>query len=220
MTTRDPNFWKRFSIAVHQDDLAKEEMAQRPDLKHSYVPFILSPSHSPLGSPTSQSPLSPSIPASKSTPFTPTTSSPLSPSSQRPQRPRTKLQKKPSTKPLLRPTIPSPPAPAALPPSSSPRTRFDTLPPSSPRLPWTSTHRHSHTNASILSLSLSGRPPSRFKFWTTITADPPRRDSWLIGQKRKARQRTWICWAFWLGLMALVAALVVTLLVLKGRKII
>ena len=36
-TVRDPDFWKRFSIAVHQDDAEKEQKAQQPELKHSYV---------------------------------------------------------------------------------------------------------------------------------------------------------------------------------------
>ncbi|KAL6706958.1 hypothetical protein ACN47E_004908 [Coniothyrium glycines] len=35
MVVRDPNFWRRFSIAVHQDDLAKEELTKRPEMKHS-----------------------------------------------------------------------------------------------------------------------------------------------------------------------------------------
>lgn len=77
---RDPNFWRRFSIAVHQDDAAKEEMTKRPNLKHS--------------------------------------------------------------------------------------------------------------------------------------------DSWLESQKKKQRQRTWICWSFWLCLGVLVAGIVVTLLILKGKGII
>ncbi|KAA8621373.1 hypothetical protein PtrSN002B_005909 [Pyrenophora tritici-repentis] len=29
MMIRDPHFWKRFSVAVHKDDLAKEELAKQ-----------------------------------------------------------------------------------------------------------------------------------------------------------------------------------------------
>ncbi|KAL5411903.1 hypothetical protein PMIN04_010059 [Paraphaeosphaeria minitans] len=35
MAVQDPNFWKRFSIAVHQDDAAKQELAEHAELKHS-----------------------------------------------------------------------------------------------------------------------------------------------------------------------------------------
>jgi len=44
-------------------------------------------------------------------------------------------------------------------------------------------------------------------------------DSWLVSQRRKARQRTWMCWLFWTGILTLVAAVVVTILVLKARRI-
>ncbi|KAF1846374.1 uncharacterized protein K460DRAFT_406582 [Cucurbitaria berberidis CBS 394.84] len=210
---RDPNFWRRFSIAVHQDDAAKEEMTKAPNLKHSYVPSLSPLPRSPLASPTSSSLKSPEILplallSSVPSPLPPPTETP----SRRPpppKRPRSKLQKTPSTKPLLRPAIPQPPLatpPQPSRPSSQRRTSF----------PLLSLHRH--TNSSMM--SLSGRPQSSFKFWTTITADPPCRDSWLESQTKKQRQRTWICWCFWLGFGVLIASIVVTLLILKGKKII
>jgi len=40
-------------------------------------------------------------------------------------------------------------------------------------------------------------------------ADNRKRDSWLARQQRKKTRRTCICWAFWLGLLALSAVIVV-----------
>ncbi|CAO2649959.1 Nn.00g012510.m01.CDS01 [Neocucurbitaria sp. VM-36] len=248
---RDPNFWRRFSIAVHQDDAAKEEMTKRPNLKHSYVPSFSSVSRSPpLASPTSQSHLSPAFPPmavlpSAPSPTRPSTTKPWpekTPSRQQqevssqpqplpPKRRRSRLQKTPSTRPLLRPALPQQqpqsqqPEPLAT--TTTTTTTTTTLPPASqqPRRPSSRhltfhPHRHPTTPGSTLSLSLSGRPHSSFRFWTTITADPSHRDSWLESQKKKRRQRTWICWCFWLGLGVLVAGVVVTLVVLRGRGII
>lgn len=255
---RDPQFWNRFSIAVHQDDLEKQLMTtQNP--KHSYVstsrsPF--SPAQSPLGSPTSpthhlpppsspgyppmvqlsslrssimSTPLSPLSPLSRETPLSePTT--PDSKKSKPPknkrmskQRPRSHLQKTPSTKPLLRPDIPAATSPQyhkkAAPSSSassSANIYLDPLVlPASPSRPF-----FRAPNLSTLSLSLSGRPTSRFKFVTTITADASHRDSWLVRQKKKERQRTWLCWAFWLVFLVLVAGVVVMVLVLRAKHII
>jgi len=38
---RDPSFWKRFSMAVHLDEErnAAVSSSDRPELKHTYVPF-------------------------------------------------------------------------------------------------------------------------------------------------------------------------------------
>ncbi|OAL45730.1 hypothetical protein IQ07DRAFT_202611 [Pyrenochaeta sp. DS3sAY3a] len=221
---RDPNFWRRFSIAVHQDEAAKEEMTKRPDLKHSYVQSLSPSLQSPLASPMSQTPLttgmapaavlSPPPAAAAFSPLSPL--SPLAPSTPTrptipPKRQRSKLQKTPSMKPLLRPTIQLPEPTAAKQPSKSTAAARPTH--RRPSLPFTR-----HTNSSAF--SLSGRPRSHYTFWTTITADPTNSDSWLESQKRKQRQRTWICWVFWLCLLLFVAGIVVTLLVLKGRKII
>ncbi|KAF2787441.1 hypothetical protein K505DRAFT_126704 [Melanomma pulvis-pyrius CBS 109.77] len=45
-------------------------------------------------------------------------------------------------------------------------------------------------------------------------------DSWLESQRKKKRQRTWICWVFWLSLAGLITGIVVCVLLLKARKII
>ncbi|KAL6161156.1 hypothetical protein ACJQWK_08973 [Exserohilum turcicum] len=49
---------------------------------------------------------------------------------------------------------------------------------------------------------------------------PKHSDSWLVRQKKKERHRTWLCWAFWMVFMLLVAGIVATILILKSRKII
>lgn len=151
---------------------------------------------------------------------------------------RSTLQKTPSTKPLLRPNftgsnIKLPHTSTSTSPSSiSSPTSTTCSPHHSPLDPPPRIHHRASNppspfrpffrapNISTLSLSLSGRPSSRFKFVTTITADASHRDSWLVRQKRKERHRTWICWAFWIGLLLLVAAVVTTVLVLKSRGII
>ncbi|CBX91450.1 predicted protein [Plenodomus lingam JN3] len=264
MTTRDPNFWKRFSVAVHQDELAKTEMSQQNtnnhcDLKHSYVSSSRSSS-----APTSPAPASPTSPTSlfspvpnaltlplayPTTPAQPSLSQPSNnddnnrntkPAKQDRQNPRTttsttppkrtKLQKTPSQKTLLRPTL------TPLPSSNQKRTSIyttstntnaTTTPPTQPNrppplpLPPPPSHNHKPHRQSCHppspSLNLYNRPPSRFKFWTTISADAPRRDSWLESQKKKARQRAWMCWAFWGVVGCVVAGVVVTVVVL-GRK--
>ncbi|KAH3978174.1 hypothetical protein HBI81_026150 [Parastagonospora nodorum] len=43
--------------------------------------------------------------------------------------------------------------------------------------------------------------------------------SWLASQKKKSRQRTWLCWCFWLGLMGLVAGVVTAVLILRREGI-
>lgn len=225
MATRDPNFWKRFSIAVHQDELLKSEMSlqtqQQNELKHSYVSSSPLSSAQPSSIPGSctESPPMPAPPMATLPRERPTLDNTLRAGQSahpKPKRPLSRLQKTPSTRPLLRPTQYSstePPSPIAL---ASPYTHHahDDLAPQPP--PPTKLFHH---NFSTLSLSLHNGPPGSFKFWTTITADAPRRDSWLVSQKRKARQRTWMCWLFWTGFLALVAAVVVTVLVLKAKGI-
>ncbi|USP76299.1 hypothetical protein yc1106_03573 [Curvularia clavata] len=255
---RDPQFWNRFSVAVHQDDLEKQLTSQDP--KHSYVSTTrscspLSPAHSPLGSPTSQIHLPPSSPGQPpmvqlaslrvsvmSTPLsplsleTPLAESPVSEPKRasrwsKNKKTRSYLQKTPSTRPLLRPDIASTrQASTSTPPpfsseASSPQYQKPAPPsghhldPSSlPASPSRAFFRA--PNLSTVSLSFSGRPASRFKFVTTITADASHRDSWLVRQKKKERHRTWLCWAFWLAFLVLVAGVVATVLVLKHKKII
>lgn len=108
------------------------------------------------------------------------------------------------------PSQPSTPKSLSFPsphPSSSKRTsRFFTQRPNGSRL--------------SLGVSLSGRPKSAFRFWTTIEADAPNRDSWLEGERRKARQRAYMCWAFWGGFLVVVVGAIVAVLVLKGKEII
>ncbi|KAF2875913.1 hypothetical protein BDV95DRAFT_591334 [Massariosphaeria phaeospora] len=167
-TIQDPNFWKRFSTAVHLDDLAKQQSqdaGKDSALTHTYVLTLPSPS-------------------------------PAYPSPQQNQ-----------TQP------PNPPSPAPLPLSSTIRSP----PPAHRAKPLTF---HPSPSSLTLTLHLSGRPPSRFTFWTSVTADPSTRDSWLVAQRRKSRQRAWICWLFWLGLSALVAGVVVAVLVLRGKGVI
>ena len=255
---RDPHFWKRFSVAVHEDDLAKEELAKQ-DGKNEYVitstlPF---PEHSPSGTPTAQThtetsqplrPLSPMRPLSLF--FAPNTSPQEAPVLAKQQKRRSRLQKTPSTKPLLRPDIPPPTrtisirteratissrpgtqrsnltttiAPAPFSTSSSrPATQRSNFAPSTltetPASPARSFFRTG--NLSVLSLSLSGRPNSRFNFVTTISADADHSDTWLMRQKKKERHRTWLCWAFWICLLLLVAAVVVTVLLLRAHHVI
>ncbi|OAG02007.1 uncharacterized protein CC84DRAFT_1262037 [Paraphaeosphaeria sporulosa] len=86
MAVQDPTFWKRFSIAVHQDDAAKQEMAQHAELKHSYVISLADMPSPTIIRPTSEAhllrshprPLSPAV----LSPHSPTTThEPSSPSS-------------------------------------------------------------------------------------------------------------------------------------------
>jgi hypothetical protein len=226
---QDPNFWRRFSVAVHQDDLEKEQVPG--NLKHSYVPS--NPSTAPM-SPTSQCHLSPAFPASPIASISMSLSAPTQPALRQeeiwqaefeaekaqerererereqeraPPRKPSKLKKsasRASTRPLLRKI-------------STKHARVPSFPdlerPRSLRLDFSGLRSPS-------ALSLSGRPRTLFKTWTTITANPVCRDSWLAGQKKKSRQRTWICWCFWLCVLALVAGVVVAVLVLKAHDII
>ncbi|KAK7186783.1 hypothetical protein DPSP01_001132 [Paraphaeosphaeria sporulosa] len=186
MAVQDPTFWKRFSIAVHQDDAAKQEMAQHAELKHSYVISLADMPSPTIIRPTSEAhllrshprPLSPAV----LSPHSPTTThEPSSPSSTSHIKPLKKAYTPQSTK-------------------STPFAR--------------------HGNGSQLTLAFSGRPQSRFKFWTSVTADPTNRDSWLEGQRRKRRHRAWVCWTFWICLLLLVGGAVAAVLVLRSKGII
>jgi hypothetical protein len=257
MAIQDPNFWKRFSTAVHNSDLAKDG---HPDLKHSYVPSA--PSSAPM-SPTSQSHLfSPAASVSNlrvvSCPppaLLGTRSDSAnglrreevwqaefdtqrrekhemeerSSSRPRPVRQPSKLKKsasRASTRPLLSHRRQSSSIHFASSSHNTPTLKQTTI--SQTSLPRPNSILHSLRSPS--SLSLSGRPRTLFKTWTTITGNAAAHsnsntdggynsDSWLESQQRKKRQRTWICWCFWLGLIALVAGVVVAILVLRKYDI-
>ncbi|KAF2852530.1 hypothetical protein T440DRAFT_29830 [Plenodomus tracheiphilus IPT5] len=264
MATRDPNFWKRFSIAVHQDDLEKSEMSQQKSNTSELKPSYVSSSHlssaptspaSHTSQPTPTSPKSPtdlfsttppslalSLPAPiTSTPQTtletppPTAQTPQTQPQPQPQK-RTKLQKSPSQKTLLRPTLPSPPKTPSSQKETSiyhttsiTKTTTTTTTKPTTKTKKTTIHTLTHlkppykTQQNISNISLNlypNRSPSRFKFWTTIEANPPSpSDSWLVAQNRKKRQRTWMCWVFWGVLGGVVAGVVVAIVVLKERGI-
>lgn len=280
---QDPIFWRRFSVAVHNEEaamLALENGAGKKEAKHAYVVSLSSPLDSPVNTPTSQCHLSPSFPAQAFTrPLTAPEHALKSEKRKKEQRKSrassgTKnvnfdasehgkpemvaLHNLPSHPPQSAqsqhtPSLPSTPRSAhfALDVPSSKRasrraSRFrfalSSHPPSLPPTPksahfptttsspsGTRSKRTSrfttHKNGSRLSLgiSLTGRPKSSFRFWTTITAgnaDVETSDGWLESQNRKARQRTWICWAFWLGFIVIVVGVIVTVLVLRGKGII
>ncbi|KAH7092531.1 hypothetical protein FB567DRAFT_576891 [Paraphoma chrysanthemicola] len=237
----DPNFWKRFSVAVHEDEAAKKEMADRSDLKHSYVTsssfsssasppvlspidlsFVLAPAPAALPSPGRRKEIwerdswGPP-PASREGNRDKNGEVAKDLVSAKPKRQPSKLQKSYSTRSTTR-LLPASqqtqqqPLPPATPSTPAPtKQQHSPKPPPSPR--------HPRSFRCPSSLSLSGRP-RHFKTWTTITANPSHRASWLESQKKKSRQRTWICWVFWLVLMLVVAGVVVTVLVLKSHHII
>lgn len=280
---QDPNFWRRFSVAVHNDEaamLAAEAATGKRETKHAYVVSLSSPIDSP-SSPTSQCHLSPAFPPAA---FTRPVSAPAHVFQEKQEEKRKRapsgtrsvyisssetktpeliaLHKLPSYPHYpaqnLTPSLPSTPrsthfAPSAdTPPSKrasrrTSRFRFalSSHPPSLPSTPKSSTFpscasfsaptskrtsRFTARNGSRLSLgiSLSGRPKSAFRFWTTITAGDVanetnagiRNDSWLESQQRKARQRAWMCWAFWGVFLVVVVGAVVAVLVLRDRAII
>ncbi|KAF3039737.1 hypothetical protein E8E12_006448 [Didymella heteroderae] len=287
---QDPNFWRRFSVAVHNDEaamLAAEAGTGKRETKHAYVVSLSSPIDSPssVSTPTSQCHLSPAFPPAA---FTRPLSAPAHVFQEKREEKRkskatsgtrsvyfapseTKtpemiaLHKLPSYPHYAHsahanaPELPSTPRSthfhlaAETPPSKraskrSSRFRFalSSHPPSLPATPKSTsfpsnlsysapnskrTSRFSrHGNGSRLSLgiSLSGRPKSAFRFWTTITAGDVenetnagiRNDSWLESQQRKARQRAWMCWAFWGVFLVVVVGAVVAVLVLRGKGII
>ncbi|KAF2708174.1 hypothetical protein K504DRAFT_468535 [Pleomassaria siparia CBS 279.74] len=225
MTTRDPEFWRRFSRAVHQDEQARVEKEQQksPGIKQSYVSPSAHSTHSPPStSPTSQSALDPKGMAMSSVaslpPFSPSTTSdlkePTTPTSIRTHQSSRShdLQQHPSS---------------SREPSSPTKTIITTLNdvPSPTHSPGKPSRSHtspftSHRNGSQLTLGFSGRPQSRFKFWTQISSDPSNRESWLESQQKKKRHRTWICWAFWLCFLGLIAGVVVCILLLRAKHII
>ncbi|CAI6337830.1 unnamed protein product [Periconia digitata] len=275
-TVRDPNFWKRFSAAVHQDDQLKEE-ANRSGLKQTYVTTIsladddiTMSSLSPAPTPTSQSHIlsgsapkfalhpqvrysgelrpvtagaappsfsshsqssSLSRPRSQSRPYS--SHHTQSNSFARPQStsyPQPPLPSKPQSHTQVRPSTPpqQPSSPQNLSPQASSTTTTPTRLTKAPRAQTKQGRPRARsnplftrqTNGSQLTLGLSGRPQSRFKFWTSVSADPSNRNSWLEGQKRKARQRTYMCWSFWLVLAIVVAGVVAAIVVLKHKHII
>ncbi|PVH98818.1 hypothetical protein DM02DRAFT_643365 [Periconia macrospinosa] len=305
-TVRDPNFWKRFSTAVHQDDLLREE-ANQAGLKHTYVTTIslsddniTMSSLSPMPTPTSPTHILSSSPPkfalhpqpqlrysgtyARTTPARPMTAGAAStrpPSSHsRSHSPQSRPRSFSHSRPLSYSyPEPAPPLPQSQPypqrsSSRSSHTHTEpqrTTPPPLPQTtlsivsPQISHHTTSTTttstttptrltkpqkslskpanrssigggggrprarsnplftrqsNNSQLTLGLSGRPQSRFKFWTSVSADPSNRNSWLESQQRKARQRTYICWGFWLALLAIIAGVVAAVLVLKSKGII
>jgi hypothetical protein len=235
MVIQDPNFWRRFSTAVHQDDFAKDHQ----DLKHSYVD----------PSPASSAPMSPSSQCQLFVPSSPVLARSgvvsMPPSALRreqiwqaeieaerrgsavemrqKEKVPSKLKKsasRASTRPLLHQRNKS----SVHWPSSLQSPTLDLSTPS-PAFHTTTLTRPPSLLAGLRSpssLSLSGRPRTLFKTWTTITGPAnvcPHSESWLAGQKKKSRQRTWICWCFWLGLIALVAGVVVAVLVLRSHGI-
>lgn len=193
---RDPQFWRRFSVAVHRDEEAQAEALSRPELKHAYVQTL-----SPISSSTSTH--SPTIQQQQPWPV-PTTTQPISPTSQ------TSFSPSPITK-TTTPLSPRQPSVLRKPPATH-KKRQRTLQPL----------YNSCQNRSTLTLGLTGRPPSRFKFWTSISAsaDPRNRESWLEEQRRKKSKRTCMCWCFWLVFATLVTGLVITGVILKREGII
>ena len=108
------------------------------------------------------------------------------------------------------------------PPSLPPTPKSTTFAPDVSSSKRTSRRFSKNPNGSRLSLgiSLSGRPGSSFRFWTTVTADPSHSDTWLESQQRKSKQRTYMCWAFWMTFLVVVVGAIVTVLVLRGKGII
>ncbi|KAF1952845.1 hypothetical protein CC80DRAFT_166826 [Byssothecium circinans] len=231
-TVRDPNFWKRFSIAVHQDEALKEELAKHPELKHTYVTALALSSSVSLDSTTMPSPVA--TPRSESHILDPTFTNPIPKFSQHPQpmspvalRPMTAAPSPDSQRPITHPTPPATPPLAHTQPPTRPNRLTKTPTPKSTKSKTSITRPRArsnpftrHANSSQMTLGLSGRPQSRFKFWTSVSADPSNRDSWLENQQRKSKQRTYMCWGFWGVVACLVAGVVATVLVLKQKGII
>ncbi|KAL5118578.1 hypothetical protein ACEQ8H_003429 [Pleosporales sp. CAS-2024a] len=239
---QDPNFWRRFSTAVHQqEDFEKAH----PDLQHSYVGPSPVPS-APM-SPLSQCHLiTPSSEQAWQAEFEEQkrrASGIMAPGMGTERVPKPSKLKKSASRASTRPLLhqrhsssfsPSPsPFPSPLPSLHWPASRSLRTPTTLPHP--LSTHLDAATKAlpprpqpvlpglcSPSSLSLSSRPRTLFKTWTTITGPAnmvPHSESWLASQKQKSKQRTCICWCFWLVLIALVAAAIVTVLVLRAHGI-
>ncbi|KAF2265471.1 hypothetical protein CC78DRAFT_185442 [Lojkania enalia] len=199
---RDPTFWRRFSLAVHLDDKEKALRAH-PELKHTYVSSLSSPC-------TSTGPTSPC-----NWPSSPPTYHGYLPDPTN-EKAQDGFQKDDGARGASLKDFDFQP-PAAAPPT---RPKPSRQPTRLSKKPPFQTYTTMHRNPSQLTLGLSGRPPSRFKFWTSISANGLTSDSWLEAQLRKKRQRTWMCWAFWLVFFALVAGVVIAILLLKARHII
>ena len=266
---QDPNFWRRFSVAVHNDEaaiLAKDIESGKKETKHAYVVSHSSPLDSPT-TPTSQTLLSPAFPPAA---FARPLSAPV-PILQREAKPALAQRKSHAAgeksvyfvsssaeeeeekqpEPTALPALPSPSSPqtsrfSISPPPSPLKNRLSRLrfplashPPTQPSTPLSASFapstktssspsarwsRLKHPSGSRLSLgvSLSGRPKSAFRFWTTISADAAdcRDSEWLEGQRRKARQRTWMCWLFWMVFLVVVVGAVGAVVVLRGKGII
>jgi hypothetical protein len=210
---RDPAFWKRFSTAVHLDEEAQAQ-ASTPGLKHQYVeppsPALASPDSIPRPSTTNTTTrlfsLSSSTPNTAQQPF-------ASPSAPAPESSITSTTSSTSSAPS-KPKRNLPPR-RKITKTHTTTTTTEFAPSSVSKQPL-----YTRRNASQLTLGLSGRPPSRFRFWTSISADPHNRESWLEEQQRKKSKRTCMCWGFWLVFFAFVAGIVVTILLLKSKGII
>ena len=212
-TTHSPRGPPTAHITNHPSSPGYSPMSQLPLLRLSLLSTPLSPifPDTVMAAPDTATKAQPAAP-------TPTSAS---------QEQNTRhLHKSSSTTPLLRPSPLGPNSPPP-PPSSKPCKPLHPPPPITPKMHRNPSFPSSPSrpffrapNISTLSLSLTGRPSSRFKFVTTITADASHRDSWLVRQKKKERHRTWLCWAFWMVFMLLVAGIVATILILKSRKII
>ncbi|KAH6639262.1 hypothetical protein C7974DRAFT_373519 [Boeremia exigua] len=268
---QDPNFWRRFSVAVHNDEaaiLANQNVEGGTkgtrETKHAYVVSLSSPIDSPssISTPTSQCHLSPAFPSAA---FTRPVSAPAHGLPSTPMKRASRADSvaaEQSPEMIALHTLPSPhPLALALdtalatpksahfaidanaPKRASQRaSRFrfalSSHPPSLPPTPKSPAFNFGFADSSAaaskrssrcagrtasrlsLGVSLSGRPRGAFRCWTTITADAERSDSWLEGQQRKARQRMYMCWAFWLVFLVVVVGAIVAVLVLKGKGII
>ena len=269
---QDPNFWRRFSVAVHNNEvaqLAKGDGNGSKEIKHAYVVSLSSSAASPVTTPTSQCHLSPAFPPQA---FTRPLSAPIS-SFKMEEREKTRqsgatsgtksvyfdaeerpemiaLRSLPSFHQLAQsshtPSVPSTPRSAQFsldkspgkrasrrasrfrfalsshPPSLPPTPKSTHFPADTPQSKRTSRRFTKNLNPSRLSLglSLSGRPKQSFRFWTTITADASHSDSWLESQNKKSRQRTYMCWVFWMMFLVVVVGAIVTVLILRGKGII
>ena len=236
MVVQDPNFWRRFSTAVHQDDAEKSLEAQSgtSSLKHAYVstatntttttPKTIPTTTTAARTSTPCTPLSPSFSINSGSPLH-RDAVPYPAPAHTHTHPYTPPPPERSSKSMsfISQSISFTGGPLTGPPSPY---KFASSPSSPQRRGAKRTSRRisgftRHVNASSLSFgALAGRRGSQFRFCTTITADGTSSDSWLVSQKKKQRQRAWMCWAFWITLAAVVAGVVVAVLLLKAKGII
>ncbi|KAF1364289.1 hypothetical protein EJ07DRAFT_151581 [Lizonia empirigonia] len=158
---QDPNFWRRFSVAVHNDEAAAPENGTgTKETKHAYVVSLSSPPDSPASTPTSHCHLSPALPAAA---FTRPLSAPApafaaekQSAAHRSRAKSTYNDAMPHGKPVLLAlhTLTSTPAPirASLP--STPRSAHFAPPPQTPTPPRPS------RRTSRIRAALSSPPPS------------------------------------------------------------